>query len=177
MSLLHELTTDGDAVGLETALQTTGLSIDDTDAACCGKTPLHWACYLGRLECVHVLLRYGANVMSCMSDGKLPAHCAAETGQLECLQVLLDTGCSVRVTDNFNDSPRRIAEIYGRKECIELLQRAEDKELEMEMADHGDTAECNQTQCVVGDNNCPEIKQEPIAISMTTAKRRRSSRS
>ncbi|XP_006813217.1 ankyrin repeat domain-containing protein 66-like [Saccoglossus kowalevskii] len=130
MSLLHELACDGDAEALEEAIRTTGLDVNDTDMECSGKTPLHWACYLGRLECVKVLIKNKANVSSRMFDGKTPAHCAAETGQIECLRALIAAGFSSLLFDNYRDTPLRIAEIYGRMKCVKLLKRAEEEEIE-----------------------------------------------
>lgn len=60
------------------------------------RTPLHFAAASGALECVKLLIEYGANVSKWDREFKAtPLHCAASKGHLCCLKYLLRNGADV----------------------------------------------------------------------------------
>ncbi|KAF7155420.1 hypothetical protein CNMCM5623_007491 [Aspergillus felis] len=61
-----------------------------------GMTPLHCAAAKGSLDCVHFLLREGADVNSCPKHGMTPLHYAARSPNArEMIEVLLEAGAQV----------------------------------------------------------------------------------
>ena len=75
----------------------------------------------GYVECIRILLDYGAEGNSEMDMMWTPAHCAAEAGKVRSLRALNAADISVDIKDKYGDMPRRIAEIYGHQECVEFL--------------------------------------------------------
>ncbi len=53
-----------------------------------GSTPLHYAAFLGELECATLLQQAGANLGARNSDGKTPAQWAAFHGNKEMAKLL-----------------------------------------------------------------------------------------
>lgn len=56
-----------------------------------GSRALHWAALNGQLECVKLLLQYGANPLLRDSSGKSPATLAEQAEHLEVAKVLLES--------------------------------------------------------------------------------------
>ena len=75
----------------------------------------------GYVECIRVLLDYGAKGTARMDMGWTPAHCAAEAGKLTALRALHGLNVPVDRRDKYGDTPRRVAEIYGHTDCINYL--------------------------------------------------------
>ena len=75
----------------------------------------------GYVECIRLLLEFGANGTTRMSMGWTPAHSSAEAGKLSALRALVTAGVAVDRKDKYGDTPRRVAEIYGHKECAAFL--------------------------------------------------------
>ncbi|KAI4467780.1 ion transport protein [Holotrichia oblita] len=71
-------------------------AVDPNCADNIGRTPLHFAAASGALECVKLLIEYGANVSKWDREFKAtPLHCAASKGHLCCLKYLLRNGADV----------------------------------------------------------------------------------
>lgn len=96
-------------------------NINEADQDWNGRTPLHWACSKGNIDCAKVLLLSGAELNPKMHGGWTPAHCAAETGKLQILKLLQTYKAPLNLTDDYGDSPRRIAQTYGHSECEQFL--------------------------------------------------------
>ena len=75
----------------------------------------------GYVECIRLLLEFGAKGTIRMSMGWTPAHSSAEAGKLSALRALVTAGGAVDRKDKYGDTPRRVAEIYGHKECAAFL--------------------------------------------------------
>ncbi|KAB7507820.1 Ankyrin repeat domain-containing protein 10 [Armadillidium nasatum] len=92
---LHRACRDGDIDALHCLLQQKDsaalhLSLEDTYY---GWTPLHWACYFGKPECLQLLLKSSdGNVPDIKTSvyNQTPTHIAAFTGHSECLQILIE---------------------------------------------------------------------------------------
>merc|ERR1711976_333487 len=97
------------------------------------RTPLHWACAKGYVNCINLLLEYGAKGTARMDMGWTPAHVAAEAGKLNALRALHTAGISVTKKDSYKDTPRRLAEVYGHTECINYLTQIEEEEREIRL--------------------------------------------
>ena len=83
---------------------------------------LYYSNYLpGYIDCMRLLLEYGANGTSRMDMQWTPAHCAAEAGRLNAIRALHGAGIPIDKKDKYGDTPRRIAEIYGHKDVVAFL--------------------------------------------------------
>ena len=92
-----------------------------------GRTPLHAAADLGRVEVAHVLLEYGANVGAEDNKGRTPLHDAMnyrtikKFGKVEVVRVLLEHGANVGAEDNEGRTPLHLAAKCGEIEVVRLL--------------------------------------------------------
>jgi ankyrin len=90
-------------------------------------TPLHYACYWGRLEIAQMLLDHGAKVILKTEPGETALHAVAK-GKYEhqedgvsVAQLLLACGLDPNVQDEHQSTPLHIASSYGKLEIIQLL--------------------------------------------------------
>ncbi|CAC5397375.1 ANKRD28 [Mytilus coruscus] len=83
------------------------LNIDITDD--CGRTCLHGAACSGKVDCVELLLKTGANISQLDVEGRTPLHYAAAHINFQCVSILLDTGSNVNITDRRGCTPLHYA--------------------------------------------------------------------
>lgn len=57
-------------------------------------TPLHWACYYGQLNSVHILIKFGADVNKLAPDMVSPLLLASAGGHHEVVKYLLQKGAN-----------------------------------------------------------------------------------
>lgn len=93
---------------------------------------LHLAALYGSLECVHVLLKYGALPESRDLEGALALHDAAAGGYRAICEVLLQSDPStINATDAEGDTPLHNAARAGAADVIQLLlERGADAHLQ-----------------------------------------------
>lgn len=85
-------------------------------------TPLLWAAGLGRVECVRILLRAGADAAAPGSDSRTPLIRAASYGHAECVRLLLAApGINPNQTDEDGETPLGHAAYSGHAGCIHRL--------------------------------------------------------
>lgn len=84
-----------------------------------GSTLLQYAIYFGHLECVKLLIRYGANPNIKNDFGFTPMHSA--TDNAECLIFLLDHGADINVESPRNITLLHAAASYNNKESMKIL--------------------------------------------------------
>ncbi|MBL8752825.1 MAG: ankyrin repeat domain-containing protein [Planctomycetes bacterium] len=88
--LLHWMVIE-DFAGGATTLLDLGVAVDEVDGF--GRTPLLYACTLGRLGCVRLLLARGADPNACNDHlGENPLHCAIRRAALDVVLALLGHG-------------------------------------------------------------------------------------
>ncbi|KAJ7989385.1 hypothetical protein DPEC_G00304000 [Dallia pectoralis] len=83
-----------------------------------GMAALHEAVLTGNLECVKLLVRYGADVHQRDEDGWTPLHMACSDGFPEIASYLLSLGASA---DTENANGEKPADLID-PECIELVK-------------------------------------------------------
>lgn len=86
-------------------------------------TPVHTACNVGALECLHWLLWHGADATVTTPRGWTPAHIAAIRGQEGCLQALANNGISMAAKDVRGSTPLHLACAHGHSFCVQSLLR------------------------------------------------------
>ena len=86
-----------------------------------GENKLDKTIPLGYVECVRLLLEYGAKGTARTDTGWTPAHFAAESGKLTAIRALYTGGVSVCRKDVYGCTPRRVAEVYNHQECVKFL--------------------------------------------------------
>jgi ankyrin repeat protein len=82
-------------------------------------SPLHLACYYGRLEIVRVLLNHCARVNTKDSLGQTPLHLVLEGNRggrdgLSIVRLLLQHGADMNAQDGDNETPLHLASYYGK---------------------------------------------------------------
>ena len=86
-----------------------------------GDTALHKAAFLGYLDCLNLLLKFGANVDDENDNKSTPLIKASFAGQAKCLGVLLKAGADPNKVNDAKDSALIGAAWIGNDECINLL--------------------------------------------------------
>ncbi len=101
-----------------------GSSVNKADKY--GHTPLDWATYYGRAECLKLLIAVpGIEINKADKHGNLPLCHAARDGHTECVRLLLGVhGIDVNKANKDGKTPLRIATEKGLTECAELLRAA-----------------------------------------------------
>ena len=85
----------------------------------CCMTPLHLACYYGRLEIARALLCHGAGANSKNKLGQSPLHLVLESNRsdldyLGIVHLLLEHRADVNAQDDYDESPLHLASNYGK---------------------------------------------------------------
>ncbi|XP_076435411.1 ankyrin repeat domain-containing protein 42-like isoform X1 [Babylonia areolata] len=118
---IHDAVRSSDVLHLEVMVKN-GASInevEDRDKF----TPVHTACNIGALECLHWLLWHGADATVTTPRGWTPAHIAAIRGQEGCLQALANNGVSMSAKDARGSTPLHLACAHGHSFCVQGLLR------------------------------------------------------
>ncbi|KAI4881294.1 hypothetical protein NFI96_008479 [Prochilodus magdalenae] len=83
-----------------------------------GMAALHEAVLSGNLECVKLLIKYGADVHQRDEDGWTPLHMACSDGYPEIARYLLSLGASVEAENENGEKPADLID----PECKELIK-------------------------------------------------------
>ena len=75
------------------------------------------------MECIRLLLDYGAIGTARTETGSTPAHFAAENGKLTALRALYNANIPIGLKDKYGDTPKRIAEVYGHHDIVKFLDQ------------------------------------------------------
>lgn len=86
-----------------------------------GTTAVHHAAFNGRLRCLRVLKRYGANLDLPDEEGCTPLHNAAFQGHADCIDFLLRSGVAVDHHDIDHSTALHKAAFNGNRSCLEIL--------------------------------------------------------
>ena len=86
-----------------------------------GKTALHHAARLGKVECMVRLLERGAEVSAADNGGDTPLHVAAWSNQVGCMRVLLDRGADVNAVNGIGNIPIHVSAWNGHEGCVRVL--------------------------------------------------------
>lgn len=95
-----------------------GVSVLCTDHL--GKTPLHWAAYMGHLEIVKFLVSKGADANSVDDSNNTSLHSAVSGGCLAIVQFLAVTGATIDCMNNKGETPLRLA-VHESLEIVKFL--------------------------------------------------------
>ncbi|CAG2205865.1 unnamed protein product [Mytilus edulis] len=90
----------------------------DVDA---GSSPLHIACFMGRIDVVRCLLDHNANINMTKEDGTTPLFYACEVGHEDIVRLLLDKGADTQICRLDGKSPLDIATDNGRTSIVMML--------------------------------------------------------
>jgi len=130
-----ELAVAGDAVMIKRLVgHRADVDMRDSD----GLSPLHYAAFYGRTNCVETLVELGANVNACASNHQSkpsvssmysPLHCAALRAHVSCIEALAKLGADMNICNQNGESA--IHSVYsGSKgktadilQCIDMLAR------------------------------------------------------
>ncbi|CAH1780621.1 unnamed protein product [Owenia fusiformis] len=119
---IHEAVRHGDVEEMEGMVKD-GASINEIDDGH-KFTPLHWACQVGAIECLHWLLWHGADSTVATPRGWTPAHIAAIRGQDACMQALGNNGSNLSAQDARGSTPAHLAAAHGNSFTLHTILRA-----------------------------------------------------
>ncbi|XP_052796617.1 inversin-B-like isoform X2 [Mya arenaria] len=118
---IHRACRDGDIDHLTSLLSAGEVDLYEEDDFY-GWTPIHWAAYFGKLQCLMRLLEHGASCDGATERlNQTPAHIAAYGGHCHCLKWLLHCGATVNRQDYMGETPIHKAARTGSMECVSLL--------------------------------------------------------
>ena len=86
-----------------------------------GMTLLNFAASKGHIQCVKLLIKFGAEVDFPELDGWTPLHCAVLDGYVECVKLLLNQGANVDTPNQERWTPLNTAVRSHQIECVRLL--------------------------------------------------------
>lgn len=86
-----------------------------------GKTPLHVASFLGRIQMMETLIKKGADVNAKANNGETPLLGASLRGMLDVFRLLIGNGADVDAKDNNGDAPLRWVAYLGNVEIARYL--------------------------------------------------------
>ena len=86
-----------------------------------GWSALHYACQLGDLQSVIILVEKGSMIDSYSNNKRTPLHLAALKGYPEIVQFLLENGSDQDFQDELGCTPLHLAAKKGHVECINIL--------------------------------------------------------
>lgn len=137
---LHQAASDGDVVFLQQLLEQ-GFPPDTLGgqmcwlrgaSELCTRTPLHHSAKTGHLQCVRLLLTYGADPNARDGDGYTPVHYVCQIYNpnsdirdevWQCLTSLIDFGGDTKATTDSGNTPLMIARQHNNAACTEELHK------------------------------------------------------
>ena len=137
--VLHQAASDGDTATLQQLLEN-GHSPKVRGGTSCflrgasdlhTRTPLHYAAKHGHLNCIRLLLKYGADPNSKDGDGYTPLHYLCQVynpGQdcrdnlRQCVTSLVQCGADLRAETNSGKTPLDIAKTQKNTICQEAIE-------------------------------------------------------
>ncbi|XP_052278185.1 ankyrin repeat domain-containing protein 10-like isoform X2 [Dreissena polymorpha] len=141
---LHRSCRDGDIEQLNSLLSTGNVNLYEEDDFY-GWTPIHWAAYFGKLQCLMRLLENGGSCDATTERlNQTPAHIAAYGGHCHCLKWLLHCGATINrqlaclrrlihflegtgvqgcdiVSSKFSQTPVHLSVFGGHPQCLYWL--------------------------------------------------------
>ena len=80
-----------------------------------GWSMIFFATWKGRVDCLKLLIEYGASMDLKDNDGQMPVFIAAREGHLQCMELLFEAGSS------FVDDVDFVSRFFVLKHCFALL--------------------------------------------------------
>ena len=119
---IREAAINGNSALLEELLTKNPHHVNGRDEK--GLSPLFYATWHGHLECLKILLNYGANINAKNSSDWAALDDAAWTGHLDCLQELINRGAFIESRNIYDGrTPLHLAAQHGHLDCVkELVQ-------------------------------------------------------
>lgn len=93
----------------------------DAQAKTCGRTALHRAAETGKLDCLTLLVEFGADVLSVQHNGQCALCSASAGGYADCIAVLLEHGAAVDQRDLLGMTPLMAASEGGHVDATTSL--------------------------------------------------------
>ncbi|KAM8796927.1 PPR27 phosphatase, partial [Eudromia elegans] len=88
-----------------------------------GMAALHEAVLTGNLDCVKLLVKYGANIHQRDENGWTPLHMACSDGYPDIARYLMELGASPEATNDAGEKPADLVDPEY-KELVELFEAA-----------------------------------------------------
>ena len=118
---LRRAAMDGDVAGIRRLLAE-GADVDGVSEGRSGWTPLHDACFEGRIESVKALLEGGADVNRADKDFYRPINLAASAAHWDVVRLLLEHGADVTASDALGKTALDYAKEQGEAGMVRDLE-------------------------------------------------------
>lgn len=102
-NIIHKIVIGLIPLDLEEQLRVSAAAVNDRDRL--GRTPLHYAAFLGDLSNMRILMKYDANPSIADNENAVPLHQATYRGHLDAVSLLIERGVNIDVMDDINGSP------------------------------------------------------------------------
>ncbi|VDI68417.1 Hypothetical predicted protein [Mytilus galloprovincialis] len=86
-----------------------------------GSSPLHIACFMGRIDVVRCLLHHNADINMTKEDGTTPLFYASEVGHEDIVRLLLEKVADTQISRLDGASPLNIATDNGHTSIVMML--------------------------------------------------------
>ncbi|CAG2220283.1 unnamed protein product [Mytilus edulis] len=98
-------------------------SVDYAFDVVAGSSPLHIACFMGRINVVRCLIDHNANINMTKEDGTTPLFYACEVGYEDIVRLLLDNGADTQICRMDEKFPLDIATENGHTSIVMILTK------------------------------------------------------
>jgi len=115
----HDMVARGETKRIEELLARDPSAANAANAL--GKTPLHYAVTMRRIDLMDLLARHGANLDAADRTGMTPLHVAAMMGRAKEAEWLLSHGEALGAKDQFGDTPLHTAAVFGQTDLVRFL--------------------------------------------------------
>lgn len=96
-----------------------GAQVNQADSV--GRTALHMASFMGKVQVVRLLLTSGGSVDAQQQDGWSPLHCATVSSSTQVIDLLLDSDAAIDCQENRGHSPLHFAVLKGDGDLVKHL--------------------------------------------------------
>lgn len=119
---IHRACRDGDVDALRRAWAIASHDQLKAEDKFYGWTPIHWAAYFGKTQCLDALLAFGVSAnLGTTKFKQTPCHIASFGGHPQCLTRLLRAGANFHSQDYLRETPIHKAARVGNVEAIGVL--------------------------------------------------------
>jgi ankyrin repeat protein len=102
-SIIHKIVIGLISLDLEEQLRGSATAVNDRDRL--GRTPLHYAAFLGDISTMKILMKHDANPSIADNENAVPLHQATYGGYLDAVSLLIEQGVNIDVMDDIIGSP------------------------------------------------------------------------
>jgi len=89
-----------------------------------GWTPLLYACHVGHVNIISILLQVGADPNLSSPTGLSPLGLVSSSGNFDCINLLVKYGANIKAINKYKNTVLHLAAINGHQQTIEILLKS-----------------------------------------------------